>query len=35
MGSISEDERTSRADALVSAGSGQVIERMQDLIGLL
>lgn len=32
---ISEDERTSRADALVSAGAQQVIERMHDLIGLL
>lgn len=32
---VSEDERTSRADALVSAGSQQVIERMHDLIGLL
>ena len=32
---ISEDERTSRADALQSAGAGQVIERMHDLIGLL
>lgn len=32
---ISEDERNSRADALVSAGAGQVIDRMQDSIGLL
>ena len=32
---VSEDERTSRADALVSAGAQQVIERMHDLIGLL
>ena len=32
---ISEDERSSRADALVSAGAHQVIERMHDLIGLL
>lgn len=32
---ISEDERTSRADALQSAGTQQVIERMHDLIGLL
>jgi len=32
---ISEDERRSRADALVSAGAQQVIERMHDLIGLL
>lgn len=32
---ISEDERTSRADALQSAGAQQVIERMDDLIGLL
>jgi HAD superfamily hydrolase (TIGR01509 family) len=32
---ISEDERTSRADALVSAGAQQVIEQMHDLIGLL
>jgi beta-phosphoglucomutase-like phosphatase (HAD superfamily) len=32
---ISEDERSSRADALVSAGAGQVIDRMDDLIGLL
>ena len=32
---ISEDERTSRADALQSAGAQQVIERMHDLIGIL
>ena len=32
---VSEDERTSRADALMSAGAQQVIERMHDLIGLL
>ena len=32
---ISEEERSSLADALVSAGAGQVIDRMQDLIGLL
>jgi HAD superfamily hydrolase (TIGR01509 family) len=32
---ITEDERRSRADALVSAGAQQVIERMHDLIGLL
>lgn len=32
---ISEDERTSRADALMSAGAQQVIERMHDLIGIL
>jgi beta-phosphoglucomutase-like phosphatase (HAD superfamily) len=32
---ISEDERKSRADALVSAGAQQVIERMHDLIGIL
>ena len=32
---ISENERQSRADALVSAGAGQVIERMHDLIGIL
>jgi beta-phosphoglucomutase-like phosphatase (HAD superfamily) len=32
---ISEDERSSRADALVAAGAHQVIERMHDLIGLL
>ncbi|HBB31032.1 MAG TPA: HAD family phosphatase [Cyanobacteria bacterium UBA8803] len=32
---ISEDERTSRVDALVSAGAQQVIERMHDLIGTL
>jgi HAD superfamily hydrolase (TIGR01509 family) len=32
---VSEDERKSRADALESAGAGQVIERMHDLIGLL
>ncbi|MBD1908464.1 HAD family phosphatase [Funiculus sociatus GB2-A5] len=32
---ISEDERSSRADALQSAGAQQVIERMYDLIGLL
>jgi HAD superfamily hydrolase (TIGR01509 family) len=32
---ISENERRSRADALVSAGAQQVIERMHDLIGLL
>ncbi len=32
---ISEDERSSRADALVPAGAHQVIERMHDLIGLL
>lgn len=32
---ISEDERRSRADALVSAGAQQIIERMHDLIGLL
>src|SRR4028119_2352183 len=32
---ISEDERSSRADGLVSAGAHQVIERMDDLIGLL
>lgn len=32
---ISEHERTSRADALVSAGAQQVIERMHDLIELL
>ncbi|MEG4211829.1 HAD family phosphatase [Microcoleus sp. S13_B4] len=32
---ISEDERSSRADALESAGAHQVIERMEDLIGLL
>src|SRR4028118_952166 len=29
---ISDDERTSRADALQSAGAQQVIERMHDLI---
>jgi beta-phosphoglucomutase-like phosphatase (HAD superfamily) len=32
---ISKDERRSRADALVSAGAQQVIERMHDLIGIL
>ncbi|NMG18540.1 HAD family hydrolase [Brasilonema bromeliae] len=32
---ISEDERTSRADALQSAGAQQIIERMHDLIGIL
>ncbi|MBW4681623.1 MAG: HAD family phosphatase [Microcoleus vaginatus WJT46-NPBG5] len=32
---ISEEERSSRADALQSAGAHQVIERMHDLIGLL
>ncbi len=32
---VSNDERRSRADALVSAGAQQVIERMHDLIGLL
>lgn len=32
---ISESERRSRTDALVSAGAQQVIERMHDLIGLL
>src|SRR4028119_1158660 len=32
---ITEDERSSRADALVSAGAHQVIDRMDDLIGLL
>ena len=32
---ISNDERRSRADALLSAGAQQVIERMYDLIGLL
>src|ERR671932_231519 len=32
---ISEDERRSRADALVSAGAQKVIERMHDIIGLL
>jgi hypothetical protein len=32
---ISEDERISRADALVSAGAHQVIDRVYDLIGLL
>ena len=32
---ISEDERSSRADALQSAGAEQVIERMDDLIGIL
>ena len=32
---ISEDERRSRADALVSGGAEQVIDRVYDLIGLL
>jgi len=32
---ISEDERSSRADNLQSAGAHQVIDRMDDLIGLL
>ena len=32
---ISEDERNSRADGLVSAGAHQVVERMCDLIGIL
>jgi hypothetical protein len=32
---VSEDERRSRADALVSAGAQQVIDRVYDLIGLL
>ncbi|MEG5050329.1 MULTISPECIES: HAD family phosphatase [unclassified Microcoleus] len=32
---ISEDERSSRADALVSAGAHKVIDQMHDLIGLL
>ena len=32
---ISNNERTSRADALQSAGAEQVIDRMHDLIGLL
>ncbi|MBD2006316.1 MULTISPECIES: HAD family hydrolase [Cyanophyceae] len=32
---VNEDERRSRADALVSAGAQQVIERMHDLIGIL
>ncbi|GET40122.1 HAD-superfamily hydrolase, subfamily IA, variant 3 [Microseira wollei NIES-4236] len=32
---ISNDERIIRADALFSAGAQQVIEQMQDLIGLL
>jgi beta-phosphoglucomutase-like phosphatase (HAD superfamily) len=32
---ITEDERRSRADALLSAGAQQVIERMHNIIGLL
>ncbi len=32
---ISEEKRTSRADNFQSAGAHQVIERMDDLIGLL
>ena len=32
---ISEDERSSRADNLQSAGAHQVIDRMDDLMGLL
>lgn len=32
---VTENERRSRADALVSAGAQQVIERMHDLIGIL
>jgi len=32
---VSEDERKTRAEALVSAGAEQVIERMHDLIELL
>ena len=32
---ISEDERSSRAEGLQSAGAHQVIGRMDDLMGLL